>query len=641
MTTALAPTPSSPKDDGFVYLHADLALKEVLLSLCRRYKGIDPIVDAKIDAAASKIIGNAMVKTIPGERPGAPRVPLYFEGEPGVGKTIITRAGSRAFCDITGLNFVESPPDEYVLQPNDFYFVTVNLSGKNNVSDFGGLPMRAEAQAKAQLKKRRKAAEAGEIAIDEVKSRIFGAAGALGLQMGDVKEYESGGLDCLEINIKGDPTLAQRAVDVVFKQVAEDAKRAGVGLTALKSGADPDDDRVSYYSQFFQAGAKLTVYVPALAEDDVEYVASVLPNRRFAEAKKARFALINFDDVANANEQVRNVLLEVAQSNRYSGVMDIGNAVVTFSGNMGAEDNTNVMSRQSDAEVTRIRKFRVQDTPEDWAKRISVKYGGSAVGDCHFASFIHRQGNTPGIFREPAGAARGKRGVPKTNARALENAIAAVDGYFMMAKESGISVNSFLDVIQRDVSATAGKMVANSYHAHLQAMLTQALPLAEDLIRTGKLDETTFKKHAGQLLNTSEQDFAYRFGAALADSAVQAIAFQQVGPKETTPDRVETIVDRMCTGLAALPRTTSNYSLTILATRLAHLKGMGHDTNTGFVLDQDVYEAMAKGFGKSMARNIWGDAAQTKQAEDDFVSVVSGARKPASAPVAQKTKKAA
>lgn len=626
MTTAATAQASNDPKDGYIYITADQAFSEVLMSLCRRYKGINPVIDAKIDAVAPVIALNNNVKAIPGERPGAPRVPLYFEGEPGVGKTVVPRAAAQQFCAITGLNFVEEPADDYVIKPEDFFFMTVNLSGKNNVSDFGGLPMRSEAQARSHQKARRKAAEMGSIVMAEIESRARGATGALGLTMADVKNYEEGDLAVLELAIKGDANLAARAAECVLKQVADEAKRQGLGLSMLKGDAAPEENRVSYTVQHFTGGAKLAVYSPRPMEDEIEYVASVLPNRRFAQAKKARFSLINFDDVANANEQVRNVLLEVAQSNRYSGVMDIGSAVVTFSGNMGAEDNTNVMSRQSDAEVTRIRKYRVMDTPEDWARRITAKYGQSVVGDCHFASFIKRQGSTPGVFREASGTARGKRGVPKTNSRALENALAAVDGYFLMAHESGMTPGIFLERIRRDVAATAGKTVADSYHAHVQSMITEAIPLAEEVLNTGKLNQEKFDRYAGGFRATSGQDFGYRFASALADGATQMIAFQKQSDPAAQQTHIAKVIENMCNGLCHIQPGMSNFALSTLAVRLSHLKAFGVDSNTGFVLNQDVYEALTDGFARSVAKGVWGNANETEKAKEDFISCISGAR---------------
>lgn len=631
-------TSTSGPMDEYVYLFSDVAMREVLLELCRRFKGVDATVDAKIDAAAGFITGNDAIKTIPAHRKGSNRVPLYFEGEPGVGKTKLIEAAIRKFCEITGLNYVANPQDDYVMQPNDFYFCTTNLSGKTNTADFGGLPMRTEVQAQAAMRSRKKAVETGSIALSEIELRARGAAGVLKQEITDVKSYATGGLGTVEVTIRGDGALCASAVETVLKQISDDAKKRGVGITLLKDGAEPEADRISYQIKCGAAGARICVHAPIPVDNDAEYVASILPNLRFHLAKKTPFSLFNFDDVANANEQVRNVLLEVAQSNRYSGVMDIGNAMVTFTGNMGSDDNTNVMSRQSDAEVTRIRKFRVMDSPEDWANRVSTKYATSPVGDCHFASFIQRQGNNPGIFREAPGAKRGKRGVPKTNSRALENALSVVDAHFLMAHESNLSLSIFMDKIERDISATAGKTVATSFKSHLHEMITEAIPLAEEVITTGKLNEARFAIKAGQFRQTSEIDFGYRFATALADAAVNEIAFKTIAANEKIEDRIRDVVANMTIGLKAVNPTMMTFALTRMITHVSRSDAFGSETDLGNVLTHEAYEAITKGFATSLSNKIWGNAADCDRAKEDFLSAISGAKNTATSkkPVALK-----
>ena len=330
------------------------------------------------------------------------------------------------------------------------------------------------------------------------------------------------------------------------------------------------------------------------------------------------------DDVANASEAVRNVLLEVAQSNRYSGVMDIGNAMVTFTGNMGAEDNTNTQSEQSDAEVTRVFKVRIRDTPRDWARRIAIKY--AEVGDCMFSTFIARHGNQPGIFRDAIGDMRTAKGTPKPNSRSLENALAKVLPFFQMAKESGVSATLFSDEIEVMVKGTTGPNVATSYMGYMRAMLTEAIPLADKLMSTGKLDEAKFEKQMGAGAKTSEQDFAFRFGSALADAFVDKIAFSDEARAASSKPAelaalIETAMDRMCTGLSNVDPGVMNDSLSRVMSRMGGIAKLGSHDGVEVKLTQPTFMAMAEGFARSKSRNIWPDA---EKATKDFTSVVAG-----------------
>lgn len=615
MSAAIAPDNAAASP--YVSLSADDARREVLIALCRRYKGIDPTIDARIDAAAPLIYGVPGAKVVPAERPGANKVPLYFEGEPGVGKTSLVRGAIKEFCAYAGLNFIENPPDDFVPGPNDFYYCTVNLSGKQNVSDFGGMPFRTEAQISEHLRARKKASGVGSLVADSAVSQAKALAAYEGLRLGEVKSYDDGPLSVTELTLAGDPAKAYKAVEVIMRTVGEDAKRAGVGVGLLADGDVPADDRVSYQITRGTGGVRLYLNAPRAMEERAEYVTAALPNLRFHMAKHVRFALFNFDDVANASEPVRNVLLEVAQSGRYSGTMDIGNSMVTFTGNMGSEDNTNVMSKQSDAEVTRIRKFRIFDSPADFAKRITEKYASSDVGDCHFASFIARQGQQEGIFREPPGSARGKRGVPKTNSRALENALNVVDGYFMMAKESGLSVSSFIDRIQADVAATAGRRVAIAYQEHLAAMLSEAIPLAEHCMSSGKMDEKRFDKNAGSFIKSSEKDFGFRFAYALADEASGRIRLlvedAKSSGKEPAKADLKSTFTNMCSGLAALPSDMMNASLARFAARINPLPELSVSFGNGRVLNAKVTTAFGEALGDSCAAGVWLDPEVVQQ----------------------------
>lgn len=621
----------------YVNLTADDACREVLIALCRRYKGVDPAIDARIDAAAADIYGIEGAKVVPSERPGANRVPLYFEGEPGVGKTSIIAGAINTFCAIAGLRPVVQPPDDYVPEPTDFYYCTVNLSGKTNTSDFGNMPFRTEAQVSEVMRARKKAAGVGSLVSGNAISQAKALAAYEGLRMGEVKSYDDGPLSVTELTLAGDPAKAYKAIEVIMRTVGEDAKRAGIGVGMLPDGEAPEADRVSYQITRGTGGVRLYLNAPKEMDERAEYVSAALPNMRFHLAKHTRFALFNFDDVANASEPVRNVLLEVAQSGRYSGTMDIGKAFVTFTGNMGSEDNTNVMSKQSDAEVTRIRKFRIFDTPSDWAKRITAKYAASEVGDCHFASFIERQGQQEGIFREPPGSARGKRGVPKTNSRALENALNVVDGYFMMAKESGISVMSLIDRIQADVAATAGRRVAIAYQEHVAAMESEAIPLAQHCLTTGKIDEARFDKNAGSFIKTSEKDFGFRFAYALADEASgrirKLVEAAKAEGKEPTKDDLKNTFKHMCTGLAALPGDMMNASLARFSARISPLPELSVSFGNGRVLNAKATTAFGEALGESCSDGVW---LEPEVAQEEISKVLLGANR--SALPASKTK---
>ncbi|MFK4705770.1 hypothetical protein ABIC83_002609 [Roseateles asaccharophilus] len=632
-TTATDQALSSADSDNataqspYVNWTSDEARQHLLFDIARTFKGIDPIVDAKIDANAGIISGKPEVKRIPGRIPGEPRVPFYMEGEPGVGKTTLIRSAIIEFCRITGLNFIENPPDDYDFTPNDFYYATVNLSGKTNTMDIGGLPSKGELRPSADNSEaRRRAADTGEWLMAEVISRATMGAGMLKLSVNEKEEYANGNLRARDILIKGEAANVDLVVNNLIRQLSEASKDKGNALNLLQKDEKPEDGRMYIQVGKGAAGSRVTVMVPRAPANDgnVEYVAEMLPNRRFAMANKARFSLFNFDDVANASEAVRNVLLEVAQSNRYSGVMDIGNALVTFTGNMGAEDGTNTQSEQSDAEVTRLFKVRIRDTPEDWAARTAAKY--AKTGDCMFSAFIHRFGNQAGVFRDAIGDARTERGIPKPNSRSLENALAKVLPYFIMARESNCSPTVFMDEIKIMVKGTAGPLVATRYEGFVKGMLTEAIPLADQLMKEGALDRAKFDQYVGSGARSSQQDFTFRFGTALADSMVERISFSDAAKsagkdKEKVSELIADSSYRMCIGLASLEPGQQTYTLSRMMARLGGIGEHGKSDGASIKLTQSTFDALAEGFARSVKAGLWTD---WEKAQKDFVGAIAG-----------------
>lgn len=552
---------------AFVYLSSSQAKQRILTKMARQFKGIDPDIDRKIDAAAASILGQDIIssaaspRAISADLPGSPRAPLYFEGEPGVSKTTIFKDAAREFCDLVGLNLVDvdKAPPGWLPGPKDFVFGMVNLSGQMNASSLGGLPMRTSLDAGGAASRRARASQVGWDVAQRVADRLAAIAKFSGKLDVQSVTFDDGPLSCAEIRVKGE--RAPEAVRSVVSEAADEAKKMGTGVSMIAADAPIAEDRVTYsISGDMSDGVVLRINSPRPANADEEFVMATLPNVRFALASKCKFGLFMFDDVANAHESVRNVLLEVAQNSRYSGLIDLGNALVCFTGNIGAADNTNVMSKQSDAELTRVEKYRIEASPGDVCNYFTRRYADSAVGDCYMATFVSRVGADPGILRTNRQEKAGQRGVPKTNARALENALSQIRGYFLDAlavRENPMVM--FGDAIRRVVSATAGSYLSARYVAFLRAAMSDAQPLASEVIFKGKLDQARFNKHSGDgAFRTNEEvDFGFRFSAALADEALYRIAFLEndSGSKnksDSLEQRIVETISNLTVGLEAL-----------------------------------------------------------------------------------------
>jgi hypothetical protein len=593
--------------------------------LARRFKGYDPEVDARIDANAAIIMGrpDLPLKRIPAAVKGAPRVPPYLEGEPGVGKTSVIKSAILKFCDIVGLNFVENPADGYEMGPKDFYYAMVNLSGKSDTMDLGGIPMKNRLQTERGVELRRRANDAGGWLMAETESRAKALAAFTKMRVGDTKTISKGDMVGTEITIMGEPDKVDVITTTIVNTLGEEVKKHGVGLAVLRDGEEPQEGRLYIQVKKGPAGSRVTAWAPQSLDADDAYVCEMLPNRRFAMAAQSKFCLFNFDDVANSSEAVRNVLLEVAQSNRYSGVMDLGNAMVTFTGNMGAEDGTNTQSEQSDAEVTRVCKFIISDTPKAWAQRTATRYSATG-GDCYMSAFVEKYGHEDGIFRQGLGDARSAKGTPKPNSRSLENALSMIQPYFVMAREANCSVSVFADEISRAFKGCTGGFVETRYSAFLAAMVSDAIPLADQLMKTGKVDEAKLTAAMGAGAKSSDRDFTFRFGTALADAYVDRIALTDEARNADAPTMKKLIQEstaRLCTGLAKVEAGVMTQALSRVMARLSVVPSLATNTGSVVKLNTEAYMDMAAGFAVSVNANVWVDA---DKAEKDFISVMAG-----------------
>ena len=606
--------PSWLPNDGNIYMKSDEASDLLLLDMFRRYKGIDSEVDARMDAYIGILLNEPTIKSVPARNVFEPLIPFYFEGEPGVGKTSICEMTARRFCAICGLNFVMEPQADYVFKPLDAYYMVSSLQGQTNAMSIGGMPTRgqlASPQAASAWAIDAAAAKA------ETLAAVFGCSSTTQRQSADAR-------DSLTIIFEGDPTTMRQASAILRQQLVDGARERGFGFAAPEAGrSDPDR---TYMAEMEKDG-KLFVRIdaPKALSSEARYVSEMLPNRRFAAATQARFTFCVFDDIANASPPVRNVILEIAQKNRYSGVADLGNAVVMLTGNQGFEDGTNTMSDQSDAEVSRVRKIRIYDTPEAWADRVEAKYGSTEAGDCFFASFIREYGHLDGIFRPLPGADRSAKGIPKANSRSLENALSAVHPYFTMAMQSQLSPLVFASQISNAVHMTASEQVSVAYDAHIKGMLSEATPMASKLIETGECDFEALGDKVNGALRASEQDFSFMFSSALVNGFVRRVQFSPealacAGDPVAHNKLVTETMSRMASGLAMLQQDKLTLCMSQLMNRLSSFERYGTVSGARLQVRESFADALAAGFRTSVERGEWEDP---EAASNDFAAVTS------------------
>lgn len=635
MSAAVATTPTAKSsgvplglpDDGNIYRTAEECVVDLLLDMMRRFKGVDPEVDARIDAYTGKLLNQPTVKALPGYEAYEPRIPFYFEGGPGEGKTSIVYAASKWFCDIAGLRLIEEPSADFRFGPKDFYFMTSSLQGQTNAMAIGGLPSKGAMGGAA-------ATDTSLFVLDLASKQAEITSRFLGVTVTE-KSTLANGRVTRTFTFEGDQDAAVEAASNVKNELIAAAEQRGTSFGHPTQTRDPN--RMYVADMTHDGKVYLRVDVPRPMDAAAVQVSEMLPNRRFAMVREARFAVVNFDDIANAAPSVRNVLLEIAQKNKYSGIADLGGAVVTFTGNMGFEDGTNTMSTQSDAEITRVRKIRVYDTPEAWAKRMVKLYASKQAGDCYMASFIEKFGHEDGIFRPLAGHDRSEKGVPKPNSRALQNAVSAMSVYFEMAKQSGFSPIAFKDNIIAAVHSTVGPDVARRFGPYLEGILSNAQPIADKLLQTGVVEHEELTQLLGAQIRPNEADFSFRFTNALVSAFVDRVAFSP--ESRAIADQVDgqafaklaqESMRRLATGLAYLTPDKLPMAISQVMTRLGAMDRFGTTHLNQITLRETFSAALAAGFREASNDGLFEDP---DQAEQDFRMACSGTTAANNAPV--------
>lgn len=619
--------PPGLPDDGNIYRTAEECVVDLLLDMMRRFKGIDPDVDARIDAYVGTLLNQPTVTSLPGYESFEPRIPFYFEGGPGEGKTSIVYAASKWFCDVAGLRLVEEPSADFRFGPKDFYFMTSSLQGQTNAMAIGGLPSKGSMGSAA-------ATDTSQFVLDLASRQAEITSKLLGVSVTE-KSSLSNGRVTRTFTFEGDLDTATEVAAHVKNDLIEAAEQRGTSFG--HPGQTRDPNRMYVADITHEGKVYLRVDVPRPLDAAAVQVSEMLPNRRFAMIKEARFAVVNFDDIANAAPAVRNVLLEIAQKGRYSGVADLGKAVVTMTGNMGFEDGTNTMSTQSDAEITRVRKIRVYDTPKAWAERMAKQYASKLAGDCYMGSFIEKFGHEEGIFRPLAGHDRSEKGVPKPNSRALQNAISAMSVYFEMAKQSGFSPLAFKDHILTALHSTAGPDVARRFGPYLEGILSKAQPIADKLLQTGEVNHDELSKLLGAQIRPNETDFGFRFTNALVSAFVDRVAFSAEsreiaarGDGEAFSKLARESMRRMATGLAYLTPDKLPMAMSQVMTRLGAMDRFGTSHKNTITLRETFSAALADGFREASNDGLFENP---EQAEKDFAMACSGTTAANNAPV--------
>lgn len=283
-----------------------------------------------------------------------------------------------------------------------------------------------------------------------------------------------------------------------------------------------------------------------------------LPSYHFAMLKNAKASVLLLDDFANASPAIQNVALSISEEGRFQE-LNLGNTYVGITGNMGAADNTHA-SKLSSALRSRCRNYQVEDSVNSFCERIQKKYSG-ALNDAGMVGFLRKNEE---IF-SPSATKDGSFPCPRT----WEKLIKEMVKFVYVNKNQFASQTGALGAtlkLQKTAESLVGFEAGARVAAYYNSLLSNAAPLADEMLANGKFSEASEKMFAekrGDGFSGPAQEFSYQFAMALADSAVSLLS-QKKGDKD-----VETkVVNNFSEGLAKLDSSSIMFSVSQLMGRL-------------------------------------------------------------------------
>lgn len=332
-----------------------------------------------------------------------------------------------------------------------------------------------------------------------------------------------------------------------------------------------------------------------------------LLDRKFLYLKNAAAGVLIFDDFNNAASVVQNLLLSIAQFRAYQGV-SFGRCMVALTGNLGSADNTNVY-KTSLALKTRCRQYYFEDNPEQFVKRADRQW---AKGSAAFVrakdvvtSFIASHNEQFAQSPSDEAIAEGDTYACSRTWTALIEQLGRV-----MPRLEGLGSGAAARA-QKLASANVGGKVATEFGSYFYQMATEALPLAREIIRDGKLAEerdALLKGKLGNKINAAEQDFSKTFAYALANNAAERIieaVNTMKGQKRN--DALSELGKNYFFGLMQVESAHQNLSLTRMRSRFENVMGdvLGSANNARA---NEVFYNLAVGFDTAAkAMGVAGD----------------------------------
>lgn len=275
---------------------------------------------------------------------------------------------------------------------------------------------------------------------------------------------------------------------------------------------------------------------------------------RILALEESAGGVLLLDDFLNANPQIQNVGLSIAEEKRF-GRLALSNALVGLTGNMGAIDGTHT-TRISAALRNRCKTFFIQDHWQNFVSRIQVdpKYRDE-VGLAGVDGFLERHSHE--FFSMPNPKMMGGYNTPRSWMKYLNESRRIINKFGGRAHMA-----EAIPELRRAARSLLGPSVGHAVATYMRSMADLADPLARGVIRDGKLDTETLAKKFQDGYSADQLHFAYQYANALADYTAQKVI-------EDKGD-LKTAVERFTVGLSPLTGSSFTHGINVFKQRLAN-----------------------------------------------------------------------
>jgi len=259
--------------------------------------------------------------------------------------------------------------------------------------------------------------------------------------------------------------------------------------------------------------------IPAKESDGKNTYMTSLPPYRIATLQRAGGAVLLLDDLTNASEFIQNIALPLTNEGMFNEI-NVKNVYVGATCNLGALDGTNTAT-MSTALRNRLKVLYVQDTLDDFMIRVRQVFN-DGLGDAYVSTYFELH---PGQFLSGLPSKEQMGGY--TTPRSITNFI--VEARKHIYDHGGIGGENKSDAMKKlesDAQAMLGLETGADYCTFLATVMSDADPIAKDLMLNGEFDgenKSKFYECYEGGLSLESKTFFHKFKAAMINYAIMAI----------------------------------------------------------------------------------------------------------------------